>query len=96
MYAPKFRSWMTEEDRFMEALSFRLDRMADDAHSEIRKMAEDAIPKEPEKPQTQDALLALYQQQMIAPYNGQLPYGLALASPYEHFGGIFNAPAPTP
>jgi hypothetical protein len=93
MYAPKFRSWMTEEERFMEALSYRLEIMANDAHSEIRKMAEDAMPKEPEgpePPQTQDALLALYQQQMInmgpyigSHYDGLGRYGTA-PSQYNH------------
>ena len=56
------------------ALDYKLDRMADDALSEIRKMAEDAMPKEPDKPeppQTKDALLALYQQQMLANETGR-------------------------
>ncbi len=45
MYAPKFRSWMTDEERFMESLSFKLDRWAEEAHAEIQKMAKEAMPK---------------------------------------------------
>lgn len=43
MYAPKFRSWMTSWDRFDEALSYKLNTMAEEAHKEIREMATKAM-----------------------------------------------------
>lgn len=40
MYAPKFRSWLTDWERFDEALSYNLDLMEADALAEIHAMAE--------------------------------------------------------
>lgn len=53
MYAPKFRSWMTDWERFDEALDARLDAMADSAMTEIRAMVESAMSPEPVVPKSQ-------------------------------------------
>lgn len=42
MYAPKFQSWLTDEQRFSMALGYKLDRMADDALTDIRAMFDEA------------------------------------------------------
>lgn len=47
MYAPKFQSWLTDEERFSMALDYKLNVMADEALAEIKQMAKDAMPKEP-------------------------------------------------
>lgn len=44
MYAPKFRSWMTDWERFEEGLDRRLNIMAEEALAEIHEMAEKAMP----------------------------------------------------
>lgn len=44
MYAPKFRSWMTDWERFDEALGHRLDAMEAEAKAEIRAMVKKAMP----------------------------------------------------
>lgn len=38
MYAPKFRSWISSEERFSEALDYRLSVAAEDAMREIKEM----------------------------------------------------------
>ena len=48
MYAPKFRSWMTDWERFDESLDAKLDKMAEEIMVEIHAMVEAAMPKEPE------------------------------------------------
>jgi len=50
MYAPKFRSWMTDWERFDEALSYRLDAMEAEAKAEIRAMVEKAMPPKKKDP----------------------------------------------
>ena len=48
MYAPKFRSWMTDWERFDESLDAKLDKMAEEIMVEIHAMVEAAMPKEAE------------------------------------------------
>lgn len=67
MYAPKFQSWLTDEQRFSMALDYKLNVMAEKALAEIRAMADDAkaLFKEPVSDksyyeQSQEALNALY------------------------------------
>lgn len=43
MYAPKFRSWMTDWERFDEALSYKINAMAEEANAEIGLMTKLAI-----------------------------------------------------
>lgn len=52
MYAPKFRFWLTDQERFSEALDYKLTLMADAALKEIRDMTETATLKEPKKEKT--------------------------------------------
>ena len=42
MYAPKFRSWMTDWERFDEVLNHRMETMAAEAIAEIHGMANKA------------------------------------------------------
>jgi len=83
MYAPKFRSWLTDEQRFSEALSYKLDLMASEALKEIHDMAEAAKPQEP-KPvvdsamEPQEILNALRNSQLNQYYSHLLPNDLCI------------------
>ena len=49
MFAPKFRSWMTDEERFAEAQEWRINLAAEVALQEIREMARAAMLPEPDE-----------------------------------------------
>jgi hypothetical protein len=66
MYAPKFRSWMSNWDRFDEALEARLQTQGDEIMTDVRRQIAEAMPKEPEpayNPYLNDLLRAVRQQQ---------------------------------
>ena len=63
MFAPKFRSWMTDEERFAEAQEWRINLAADAALQEIREMARAAMLPEPDERSQEVSLLSrLYNQ----------------------------------
>ena len=72
MFAPKFRSWMTDDERFAEAQEWRINLAADAALKEIREMAKAAMLPEPDE-RSQEVLLLdrLYNQW---PSGDLLPY----------------------
>ena len=59
MFAPKFRSWMTDEERFAEAQEWRINLAADAALKEIREMARAAMLPEPDERSREVSLLSL-------------------------------------
>ena len=94
MYAPKFRSWMTDWERFDESLGIKLDKMAEEIMVEIHAMVQAAMPKEPEPKDSFDYLAGLLQarylpniQQMLQNAYPQYQYA---TSGYNQIGNLFG------
>ena len=61
MFAPKFRSWLTDEERFAEAQEWRINLAADAALKEISEMAKAAmLPEQDERSREVSPLDRLY------------------------------------
>jgi hypothetical protein len=58
MYAPKFRSWLTDDERFAEAQEWRINLAAEAALQEIREMAKAAMVPEPDARSQEVSLLS--------------------------------------
>lgn len=94
MYAPKFKSWLTDDERFGMALDYRIDRMVESAKAEIHAMHDDAVralcPKPPTTPD--QAIMNAYLQQMAGMQNSNNPMisyygGQRLGSPLSDLAG---------
>lgn len=93
MYAPKFRSWMTDWERFDESLGIKLDVMAKDAMVEIHAMVEAAMPKEPEPKDSFDYLAGFAQArhlQNIQLLQNSYPQYQYATSGYNQIGNLFG------
>ena len=94
MYAPKFRSWLTDWERFDESLDAKMNAMAEEAMAEIHAMVEAAMPKEPEPKDSFDYLAGFAQarhlqniQQLLQNSYPQYKY---VTSGYNQIGNLFG------
>ena len=99
MYAPKFRSWMSDWDRFDETLAYRLDKMAEEAKREIRESVAAAMPKasEPEVPPFWINNISAILQNQYFPTTEQSQRQIAAAQnvyPQRHNLGPYYGPTP--
>ena len=93
MYAPKFRSWMTDWERFDESLGIKLDKMAEEIMVEIHAMVQAAMPKEPEPKDSFDYLAGFAQArhlQNIQQLQNAYPQYQYLTSGYNQIGNLFG------
>jgi hypothetical protein len=90
MYAPKFRSWMTDWERFDESLDAKLDVMAKDAMAEIHAMVEAAMPKEAE-PKPFDYFAGLGQSSPYCSLNAAQLQSQLMDNQYHGQQGAYNS-----
>jgi hypothetical protein len=94
VYAPKLRTWITPAERSMMAVQSRIDRMADNALSEIREMTRKASAVFDDPPAERNAvgLLGLHRPSDLYFLSGLLsrPVGGSLAQQqYEAMRNVY-------